>query len=243
MTLRCLAVDDEPLALELLADYIQKIPFLELVGTTGNVLEALSTIQQGKVDVVFLDIQMPDLTGMQILKLINGKCKAIMTTAYPQYALEGYEYEVIDYLLKPIPFERFLKAAQKALGYFQTETPIEMVTTPPILEIPKAIETPDFIFVKVEHKIKKVNLSDILYVEGLKDYVSIYTPTERILSLQTMKKIEENLPSPRFFRVHKSYIVALDKIEYIERQRIIIGKAHLPIGDSYREAFMQVLNP
>jgi two-component system, LytTR family, response regulator len=246
--IRCIAVDDEPLALELLADYISKVPFLELVGTTGNVLDALSTIQQGKIDLVFLDILMPDLTGMQFLRLTNGKCKAIMTTAYPQYALEGYEYEVIDYLLKPISFERFMKAVQKANGYFNenaqdTSSPIHRETSTVIesIELPKPLETPEFIFVKVEHKIKKINLADILYIEGLKDYVSIYTKTERILSLQTMKKIEESLPNPRFYRVHKSYIIAVDKIDYIERQRIFIGKNNIPLSDTFREGFMKVL--
>jgi two-component system, LytTR family, response regulator len=238
--IRCIAVDDEPLALELLADYIRKVPFLELVGTTSNVLDALSTIQQGKIDLVFLDIQMPDLTGMQFLRLTNGKCKAIMTTAYPQYALEGYEYEVIDYLLKPIPFERFMKAVQKAASVFNENTN----EIPPLeepIEPLKTAEIPDFIFVKVEHKIKKINLIDILYIEGLKDYVSIYTKTERILSLQTMKKIEESLPTPRFYRVHKSYIIAVDKIDYIERQRIFIGKNSIPLSDTYRDGFMKVL--
>jgi two-component system, LytTR family, response regulator len=238
--IRCIAVDDEPLALELLADYIRKVPFLELVGTTSNVLDALSTIQQGKIDVVFLDIQMPDLTGMQFLRLTNGKCKAIMTTAYPQYALEGYEYEVIDYLLKPISFERFMKAVQKASSIFN-ENPVEILLTEDPIEPLKTAETPDFIFVKVEHKIKKINLADILYIEGLKDYVSIYTKTERILSLQTMKKIEESLPTPRFYRVHKSYIIAVDKIDYIERQRIFIGKNSIPLSDTYRDSFMKVL--
>ena len=239
--IRCLAVDDEPLALQLLEDYISKVPYLTLVGTTSKVLDALSLVQQDKVDVVFLDIQMPDLTGMQFLKLTQGKCKAIMTTAYPQYALEGYEYEVIDYLLKPISFERFLKAVQKAAGYFNENTAETLVLPPSVLE-QKTTVAPDFIFVKVEHKIKKINLSDILYIEGLKDYVSIYTKTERILSLQTMKKTEESLPAKSFLRVHKSYIVAIDKIDFIEKQRIFIGKMVIPVGDSYKDELMRVVS-
>jgi two-component system, LytTR family, response regulator len=240
--IRCIAVDDEPLALDILKVYISKIPSLELVALCGNALEALSLIQQDKV---FLDIQMPDLTGMQFLRIINGKCKAILTTAYPQYALEGYEYEVIDYLLKPISFERFLKAVQKASLQFpnlvESEKLVEedLKITPSVNIISQNI--PDFIFVKVEHKMLKVNLLDILYIEGLKDYCSIYTKTERILTLQTMKKMEENLPQNRFTRVHKSYIVALDKIESVERQRITIEKYTIPVGDSFKDDFMKVL--
>lgn len=243
--IRCIAVDDEPLALDILKAYISKVPSLELVALCGNALEALSLIQQDKVDLAFLDIQMPDLTGMQFLRIINGKCKAIMTTAYPQYALEGYEYEVIDYLLKPIAFERFLKAVQKASlqfsGLGETEKLVEQKEkiTPSVNIISQ--NTPDFIFVKVEHKMLKINLLDILYVEGLKDYCSIYTKTERILTLQTMKKMEENLPQNRFTRVHKSYIVALDKIESVERQRITILNYTIPVGDSFKEDFMKVL--
>lgn len=237
--LRCIIVDDEPLALELLSDYVQKLPDLELVCATTKVLDALSFIQQNKADLVLLDIQMPDLNGIQFLKLTQGKCKAILTTAYPQYALEGYEYDVIDYLIKPIGFDRFVKAIQKAQGYFFDKT--EEATTNLIEHLPVQ-ELPDFIFVKVEHKIKKINIPDILYLEGLKDYVSIFTISERILTLQTMKKIEESLlPFRRFIRVHKSYIVALDKIDYVERQRIFIGKNSIPLGDTYKEEFLKML--
>ena len=237
--LRCIIVDDEPLALELLSDYVQKLPDIELVCTTTKVLDALSFIQQNKADLVLLDIQMPDLNGIQFLKLTQGKCKAILTTAYPQYALEGYEYDVIDYLIKPIGFDRFVKAIQKAQGYFFDKTE---ETTTHLIEHNLGQELPDFIFVKVEHKIKKINIPDILYLEGLKDYVSIFTTSERILTLQTMKKIEESLlPFRRFIRVHKSYIVALDKIDYVERQRIFIGKNSIPLGDTYKEEFLKTL--
>ena len=237
--IRCIAVDDEPLALNLLSDYIGQIPDLNLIEATDKVLDALSLIQQDKVDLVFLDIQMPELTGMQFLRLINGKCKAILTTAYPQYALEGYEYDVLDYLVKPISFERFAKAVNKAGNDFSEQPVIQPVES--VVEAPKNTEMLDFIFVKVEHKIKKVNLPDILYIEGLKDYVSVYTASERILTLQTMKKMEELLPPQRFIRVHKSYIVALDKIDYIEKQRIFIGKTVIPLGDTYKDDFMKLL--
>ncbi|WP_435353672.1 LytR/AlgR family response regulator transcription factor [Emticicia sp. SJ17W-69] len=244
--IRCIAVDDEPLALDILANYIQKIPSLTLVATCTEPLEALSLIQQGKVDLLFLDIQMPTLTGIQFLRVMNGKCKAILTTAYAEYALEGYEYDVADYLLKPISFERFLKAVQKAtkqltIGSSQStvinEQSSDNDSEPASINIPQL----DFIFVKTAYKIQKINLSDILYIEGLKDYVSIYTITERILTLQTMKKVEESLPSNRFVRVHKSYIVSLEKIDTIERQRIFIGKNSIPVGDSFQKDFMRLI--
>lgn len=243
--IRCLAVDDEPLALDILAKYINQLPSLTLVGTCTDALEALSLIQQGKIDLVFVDIQMPSLTGIQFLRVVNGKCKAILTTAYSEYAMEGYELDVIDYLLKPISFERFLKAVQKASSRFQDNT----VVNNPMPERPKTIEnkTPaiepqlDFIFVKTEYKIIKLSLSSILYIEGLKDYVSIYTTEERILTLQTMKKMEELLPSYRFVRVHKSYIISLEKINSIERQRIFIGRATIPIGESYYKDFIRLI--
>ncbi|RFS14680.1 LytTR family DNA-binding domain-containing protein [Emticicia sp. C21] len=243
--IRCLAVDDEPLALDILAKYINQLPSLTLVGTCTDALEALSLIQQGKVDLVFVDIQMPSLTGIQFLRVVNGKCRAILTTAYSEYAMEGYELDVIDYLLKPISFERFLKSVQKASSRFQNN-PVVNNSVP---ETSKTIESKtstaepqlDFIFVKTEYKIIKLSLSSILYIEGLKDYVSIYTNEERILTLQTMKKTEELLPSNRFVRVHKSYIVSLEKINSIERQRIFISRATIPIGESYYKDFIRLI--
>jgi two-component system, LytTR family, response regulator len=247
--IRCLALDDEPLALDILANYIQKIPSLTLVATCTEPLEALSLIQQGKVDLLFLDIQMPTLTGIQFLRVMNGKCKTILTTAYSEFALEGYEYDVIDYLLKPISFERFLKSINKTTEQLAVNSNQLAVNTLPDVELLQSSDNQivvtnsqlDFIFVKTEYKIQKVNLSDILYIEGLKDYVSIFTTTERILSLQTMKKMEESLPSNRFVRVHKSYIISLEKIESIERQRITIGKNIIPVGDSFQKDFMKII--
>lgn len=239
MTLRCLVLDDEPLALDILADYIRKVPGLELVAACHKALDALALIQQDKIDLAFVDIQMPDLTGLQFLRVVNGRCQSILTTAYQQYALDGYEYDVVDYLLKPIAFERFLTAVRKA------QTRFNPALSFPIGDKSEAIKSdtksPDFIFVKTEYKIIKINLADILLIEGLKDYISIYTANERILSLQTMKKMEETLPLSRFFRVHKSYIVALDKIESIERQRIYIQKHVIPIGDSYLKEFYHLI--
>lgn len=239
--IKCLVLDDEPLAIDILVNYIAKMPELELAAACTEPMEALSLIHQGKVDLLFLDIQMPTLTGIQFLRVMNGKCKTILTTAYSEYALEGYEFDVADYLLKPISFERFVKATQKAISQIATNNSqkIEVIEEQPIKPIFQA--EIDFIFVKTEYKIQKIMLSDILYVEGLKDYVSIYTNSERILTLQTMKKMEELLPNHRFVRIHKSYIVAMAKIDTIERQRIFIGKNVLPIGDSYVKDFMKNL--
>jgi two-component system, LytTR family, response regulator len=238
--LKCLVLDDEPLAIDILVNYIAKMPDFELVAACTDPMEALSLIHQGKVDLLFLDIQMPTLSGIQFLKVMNGKCKTILTTAYSEFALEGYEFDVADYLLKPISFERFLKATQKAiaqLGLYGIENQV-MDNAGNSIQSTNTIEI-DFIFIKTEYKIQKIMLNDILYIEGLKDYVSIYTNTDRILTLQTMKKMEEILPSSRFVRIHKSYIIPLAKIDTIERQRIFIGKNVIPIGDSYVKDFMK----
>lgn len=231
--IRCLVVDDEPLALDILTDYIAKVPFLELVKATTSAFEALSLVQDNAADLVFLDVQMPELTGIQFVKIINGKCSVILTTAYSEYALDGYELDVSDYLLKPIAFDRFYKAVLKVQGQQnQTVQPVQP-------ERPAAGAAPDFIFVKTEYRIQKIYIDDILYIEGLKDYVSIFTAAERIITLQHMKKLEEVLPSGRFARVHKSFIVAIDKIESIERGRIQIGEKIIPIGDTYRDQFFR----
>ena len=235
--IRCLVVDDEPLALDIIVDYISKVPFLKLVKSTISAIEGLSLVQNDEVDLVFLDVQMPELTGIQFLKIINGKCDVILTTAYSQYALEGYDLDVTDYLLKPIAFDRFYKAAQKVLQKKQDNSP------PPlqIAEVSVQNSLNNFIFVKTEHKIQKIYLDDILYIEGLKDYISIFTKTERIITLQNMKKMEDTLPSKSFVRVHKSYIIALDKIDSIERSRIQISDKIIPVGDTYRDYFFKLI--
>lgn len=239
--IRCLVVDDEPLALNILEDYISKIPFLELVKATTNPIEALTLVQDGNIDLVFLDVQMPELTGIQFLKIANGKTKVILTTAYPQYALEGYELDVVDYLLKPIAFDRFYKAAQKAQGILR---PVAGQHVEPAQHVQQQQQDfmSDFIFVKSEHKIQKVYLHQILFIEGLKDYISIFTTNERIITLQNMKKMEDTLPEKHFVRVHKSYIVALNKIDSIERSRIRIGDKIIPVGDTYRDDFFKIVD-
>jgi DNA-binding LytR/AlgR family response regulator len=237
--IRCLAVDDEAPALLILADYIDQLPFLTLVGTTTNPIEALTLVQQGQVDLVFLDIQMPKLTGLQFLKLAGNRCKVVLTTAYPEYALEGYENDVVDYLLKPISFERFFKAAQKALALLpgpapepaapaQLAAPVSAVLAPP---------PAGHMFVKGESKNKflRVNYADILYIEGLSNYVSIHLPTQRVVTYQTLKELAETLPQPPFLRVHKSFIVSLDKIRMVDGNTIYIQDKEIPVGETYRE--------
>ncbi len=241
MKLKCIAVDDEPLALDIIEDYVSKVPFLELVKRTENAIEALQIVQAGGIDLVFLDVQMPELTGIQFMKITSGKTNFILTTAYSQYALESYDLNVSDYLLKPIAFDRFYKAVDKVHNLLKkTEpavtTPVEPVAAP--VPMPAAA-VQDFMFVKTEHKIQKIALDDVLYIEGLKDYISIFTKTERVITLQNMKKMDETLPSQQFVRVHKSYIIAIDKIESIERSRITICKKIIPIGDTYREEFFK----
>lgn len=232
MKLQCIVVDDEPLAIDVIVNYIEKIPFLVLAGTFNNPLDALPLIQKENVDIVFLDIQMPELTGMQFLKLMRGKAGVIIVSAYSEYAIDGYEHDVLDYLLKPVSFDRFYKAVQKAA------TPRESRET---RSVEKSITTPDFIFIKVDSKLVKIFLDDILYIEGLKNYVSIYTKTERYITLQLMKQLEDVLPFNRFVRVHKSYVVAIDKISSIERQEIHINKVIIPIGATFSEHFAKML--
>lgn len=238
--IRCLVVDDEPLALHILEDYIFKMPFLQLVKATTNPIEALTMVQAAEADLVFLDVQMPELTGIQFLKIANGKAKVILTTAYPQYALEGYELDVVDYLLKPIAFDRFFKSVQKAQSIIQP-----VAAKPQVVMQAEPVQqddfSTDFIFVKTEHKIQKVYLHDIMFIEGLKDYISIFTSAERIITLQGMKKMEDALPEKHFVRVHKSYIVALNKIDSIERSRIQIGDKIIPVGDTYRDEFFRMI--
>jgi two-component system, LytTR family, response regulator len=231
--IRAIAIDDEPLALRVIESHVKKLENLELVRTTTNAIEGLLEAQSGNIDLVFLDIQMPSLTGIQFMQILQGKCKIILTTAYTQYALESYEHDVVDYLLKPISFDRF----QKAVNKVHSENKGISETT----NSSQASHQPDCIFIKTEYKLLKINYSDILYIEGGKDYITVFTKTEKILSLSSLTKLQESLPHPQFLRVHKSYIVALDKIESVERQRIFMGKMVIPIGDTYKDEFFRVV--
>jgi two-component system LytT family response regulator len=237
MKLRCLVIDDKPLAIDVLADYTRKVPFLELAATTTNPIEGLNIVREQKIDLVFLDIQMPELTGMQFIKIAGKQCKIVLTTAYTEYALDGYEHDVVDYLLKPIAFDRFYRAAEKALNLTTSQSKMDRANIPVMPEQPS-----EFLFVKTEHRIQKINLADILYVEALQNYVSFNTTNGRVMSLQPLKKIEEQLPAAEFIRVHKSYIVSLRHISSVERSRIFIGGTIIPVGDSYRDGFYKLID-
>jgi DNA-binding LytR/AlgR family response regulator len=236
--LKCIAIDDEPLALDIVRDYIQRVPFLEFVKQFDNALDAINFLKSEAIDLIFLDIQMEDLTGIQMLKLLPVRPQVIFTTAYSSYALQGYELDVTDYLLKPISFERFLMAANKAFDRKQLQSaqhnaePDEMLIHNPHNE---------FFFIKTEYRLQKVNYSDILFIEGQGDYLKIIMPKENIMTLQTFKRIEEILPANHFIRIHRSYIISIDKIDHIERNRVNIGGQLLPVSDTYRDAFFEVL--
>jgi DNA-binding LytR/AlgR family response regulator len=217
------------LARSLLSDYVAKVPSLNLVQAFGNPLEALELLRTSQVDILFLDVQMPQLTGISLLKVLQHKPMVILTTAYSEYALEGYELDVADYLLKPVTFERFLKAVDKVTQRLVAEArPVMQPATQPI---------PDYVFVKDGTKSVKIMLNEILYVEGLKDYVTIHTPTQKIVTLQRMKALEEQLPADRFIRIHNSYIVAVKAIDVVHKNEVLIGQAALPVGDTYRKSF------
>jgi two-component system LytT family response regulator len=243
--IRCVIVDDEPLAVSLLTDYVRKTPGLDTVLATTQVLEALQAVQEGRADLIFLDIQMPELTGLQFMKIIRKSCKVILTTAYAQYALEGYEHDVVDYLLKPITLDRFMIAVQKvkerlSAADARKENAME-VSTPPAVALPASIPPPAHIFIKTEYRIQKIDLSAIFYIEALRDYIAIHTAGAKILSLESMKNMEELLPGSQFIRIHKSYIINREFIEFIERGRVVIHKEYLPIGETYREKVMNKL--
>jgi DNA-binding LytR/AlgR family response regulator len=242
--LRCIAVDDEAFATRLLASYIQKIPTLELVGTTTNPLEALQWVQEGRADLVFLDIQMPELTGLQFLKICGNRCKVVLTTAYPEYALDGYEHDVVDYLLKPIAFDRFLRAVQKAQALFPAPASLAPPPPPaPVVSAPLAVASADYLFVKGESKNKylKLNYADILYIQGLKNYVSIHVPGQRVVTYQTLRDLEAQLPQPPFVRVHKSFIISLDHLRMVEGNTLLVGTESITVGETYREEFFKLI--
>ncbi|MCB0630566.1 MAG: LytTR family DNA-binding domain-containing protein [Saprospiraceae bacterium] len=232
--IKCLIIDDEPLAVQLLADYVQTDDELELVNTFTNPIKALHFLEDHPVDLLFLDVEMPELTGIQLMTIANGKYQVILTTAYENYAIKGFEFNVIDYLVKPISLERFLIAVQRAK---QRLTPKEGNTA---MEH-TAKQRMEYIFVKNGFKIQRVNLEDILYLESSNDYVSIHTQQEHILTLDTIRHFEELLPPDQFTRVHRSYIVALNKINYIENNRIAIGKQLIPVSKTYQKDFLKMI--
>ncbi|QKG55859.1 response regulator transcription factor [Hymenobacter sp. BRD128] len=243
--IRCLVIDDEPPALAILADYISQTPFLTLAGTTTDPIEGLTWVQQGRTDLVFLDIQMPRLTGLQFLKLAGHKVRVVLTTAYPEYALDGYENDVVDYLLKPIAFERFLKAAHKALALLApaaAAAPVETSSPPPAAGPPPVV-APDYFFVKGETKNKYLRIAhaDVLYVEGLNNYVLLHLPTQRVATYHTLKELVETLPQPPFLRVHKSFIVNLEHVRLLDGSTLYVQDKLIPVSDTYREALYRVV--
>lgn len=231
MILRCCVIDDEPLASGLIASYITKTPFMELAGEYSSPKDAISMILDGDVDLVFLDINMPQLNGIEFAKIIPPSVQIIFTTAYDNYAVEGFRVNALDYLLKPISYEEFLAAGKRALQWADLNSRKA--------ENESSATNQEYIIVKSEYKLMQIAVKDILYIEGLKDYVKIYTEgsDKSIMTLISMKALERSLPSQRFMRVHRSYIVNLSKIRVIERNRIVFGKAVIPISESYKQAF------
>ena len=231
---RVVAIDDEPLALQLVKGYVEKTPTLELAGAFDNPVDAVAFIRSGDVDLVLLDIQMPDLTGTELARVIAGGPKVIFTTAYEKYALEGFRLDAVDYLLKPFSYAEFLKAVQKAEKLINLERK----------ELPSLEIRNEFLFIRSDYKIRRIDFSEIHYIEGLKDYVKIFLRGEKkpVLSLSTLKALEARLPEDRFMRVHRSYIVSLETVKVIERGRIVYGEVRIPVTDQYREKFQEFLD-
>lgn len=231
--MKCLIIDDEPLALELLEDFVSKIPTLKLVASCSDAVTAISILQNNTINLIFLDIEMPDFTGIEFIKSLNIKPLFIFTTAYSHYAVEGFNLNAVDYLIKPIPFHRFLKAVNRAEEIYLLK---EKNNTSSI----KNINTPNFIFVKSDYENIKLNFDDIKYFEGLKDYIKIFTISHKpILTLSNFKNIEKKLPENLFIRVHRSYIVSLKYINSVQRNRIIIDGIRIPIGQNYKDEFIK----
>lgn len=230
MTLNCWIVDDEPLALELLSSYVRKTPFLKLTGKYSNAVKAMEEMQNKRIDLIFLDIQMPEVNGLEFARFIDEDTRIIFTTAFSEYALDGYKVNALDYLLKPFSYSDFLKASKKALDWYEMKEASREVKE----------KTRNSIFVRSDYKLINILFDDILYIEGLKDYIKIFITNESkpILTLMSLKSMEEDLPGNRFIRVHRSYIVSRDKISSVDKNRIIINNQQIPIGETYRKGFM-----
>lgn len=236
MTITCAIIDDEPLALELLQSYVAQTPFMELKGAYSSAIEALEGLLKEPADIVFTDIQMPGLDGLSFSKALNENTRIVFTSAFEQYAIEGYRVNALDYLLKPISYNDFLITAKKAQKWFKQKRN----ESPPEMQKPQE----NSLFVKSDYKLLRINFDDIRYIEGLKDYVKIYTDSQSrpILSLISMHTIEEALPSSMFMRIHRSYIVNMSKIEVVERGQIVFGDKYLPVSDSYKEKLQEYIN-
>ncbi len=231
--INCIAIDDEPLALELLEDNISKLPYFKLVGSYDSALEAMKAIEEKKPDLIFLDIQMPGLTGLQFIQSLTVKPMIILVTAYEKYALEGFNLEVTDYLVKPVSLERFIKACNKAKELFDLKQSQHSTNSK---------LAPEYFFVNVEYSLVKVTLSDIVYIEGLKDYIKIHlhSSSKPVITRMPMKTIEEQLPAEKFIRIHKSYIASVAFITAIRKTSVFIGSTELPVSDNYRDAITTI---
>ena len=224
MTISCAIIDDEPLAAGLLESYAKKTPFLELIGTYNSAIMAMKDLRDNPAQLLLLDIQMPELSGIEFAKILPKETRIIFTTAFSQYAVEGYKVDALDYLLKPVSYEDFLKSTGKALDWFS------------VVQRQDAYRRDRFMFVKTDYKLQRVNLDDILYIEGLKDYVRFYLKDgQRIMSLMSMKKLEEYLPKPEFLRTHRSYIVHMSETPLVDRFRIVVGEEYIPISENYKD--------
>jgi len=230
MKIKCIIIEDEKLAAEKLAGFIEKISVLELISTFKDSISAINFLKSNSVDLVFLDIEMKDFNGIQFLKALQVKPSVIITSAYEKYAIAGYEFSVVDYLLKPYTLERFLQSVDKAINLKELK---EKAINYELI----ASQSNEYIFIKSENHIEKVELDDILYIEGMKDYLRIHTPAKKIMTLQSFNRILEHLPDKKFKRVHNSFVIALNKIESIERNRIKIGETLIPISDKYKDSF------
>jgi len=238
MLLSCAIIDDEPLAVSLLESYVNKTPFLKLKGKYNSAILALPELNANPVDLLFLDIQMPELNGMEFSRMLSGNIRIIFTTAFEQYALDSYKVNALDYLLKPISYAEFLQSAQKALQW------VEMFHNRQTGKPVSGRQEPESIFIKTERRLVQIDLNQILYIEGLKDYVKIHIEGQAspVLSLMSMKAMEELLPTSKFVRVHRSFIVQPEKIKVIERSRIVFGKEYIPISDNYKDRLNEFLS-
>ncbi len=232
MGINCIVIDDELPAIQQMEDYIARVPFLKLLKSFDNAIEPITFLQSNAVDLMFLDIEMEGFTGLQLIKTLQHKPRIILTTAYDQYAIKAFDLNVSDYLLKPISFERFIQSIDKIFDSFTTHRQVEDEG---------AQYKRDYFFVKTEFRMQRVDFNDILYIEGMKEYLRIHTKTAKIMTIQSFKNMEAILPSEQFIRVHKSYIVAINKIECVEKSRISIANTIIPISDTYKEAFFVIL--
>lgn len=239
MKINCIIVDDEPLALDIIREYCLRVPFLNLLKSFDNAIETLEYLSNNQVDLILLDIQMEELTGIQLLNALKVKPYVILTTAYDTYALQGFDLDVTDYLLKPISFERFIKGIGKVYDRMQKGEPVTRVDS--VTTTPFDIAGKDYFFVKTETRMEKIATSEVLYVEGMGDYWRIVTKNRRIMTLMNARGIEDVLHEPEFCRVHKSYFVAIDKIEFVERRHIKIADQQIPISDTYQKNFFDII--